>query len=549
MTSHNHTTGDDVNIEPNPATATPPKKKATRSLADDLAAQPSVNNQSAEAGRTTTTPGEYLVGRFPALAEKYGAPLAETRVDLGNGEYRLIVKAIEDGFFAAYLGTEGCPEAPAVFDHSTGKFFVYDKGWYTETTSETLEIKVRELLLEAEKACTDPCLDSTGLKKLRSHRSLSAVVQAAKGTLLVRDDFWVRPPDIVPCKNGVLGWNANEGRVLSPHSPKHHLRGVLGVDYVPNATCPRFMELLNRALPSDDVELLQRVIGSLLLGRNIAQKFSMLMGTPQSGKGVIVRIVIGLLGPENVTTMRTAAMNSRFEIGRYVKKLLLYAPDVDSRFLHELGAYLIKAITGEDPFSPEYKNSNVTPPAKPLDTGIIITCNSRLTIHLQDDRAAWERRLIVIPFVRESVTEQMQITGLSDKLQAEEGAGILNWMLDGLEAYITDDFKLRLNDRQREVVKDLLSDSESSTCFARECVVQEEGGRLTVERAYTGYTQFCSARNWTPLPKRKFEQDFKAVVHKLYKVTQRHDLRVGDGWGRGWNGIMLTGHNGTLGDR
>jgi P4 family phage/plasmid primase-like protien len=505
--------------------------------------QPVVNNEPPHDKRTIT-PGQYLIRRFPALAEKYGAPLVEAYSGKGDNQ-SLVITALEDGFFAAYLGFEGSPECPAVFDHSTGKFFNYAGGWFAETTAEVQANRVRALLLEAERACTDPRLDRTGLVVLRGQRSLNAIVQAAKGTLLVRGDFWKRSPGFIPCKNGVLEWEAT-GLVLKPHSPKYHLRGLLGVDYDPNAKCHRFIELLNRALPTDDVELLQRLIGSFLLGRNLAQKFIILMGTSQSGKGVIARVVIGLLGPENVTTMRTAALNNRFEIGRYAKKLLLYAPDVNSRFLHELGAYLIKAITGEDPFSPEYKNSNVTPPAKALDTGILITCNSRLTIHLEGDRAAWERRLLVIPFDCEGVTEERQITGLSEKLLDEEGAGILNWVLKGLEAHILDDFKLRLNDRQRTVVNDLLSESESCTCFARECFVREEESTVTVKRAYSAYVRFCSTREWPPLSERKFEQGFKAAVQTLYGITQRHDLREGDRCARGWSGIMLNDHGGML---
>ena len=175
-----------------------------------------------------------------------------------------------------------------------------------------------------------------------------------------------------------------------------------------------------------------------------------------------------------------------------------------------------------------------------MSTGILVTCNSRLTIHLEGDRGAWERRLIVIPFDREGVTEEKQVAGLSDILLREEGSGILNWAIQGLCAFIMDDFKLRLNERQKAVVSDLLSESESCTCFARECVVREEGGSLPVERAYPAYVRFCSSREWPPLSERKFEQGFKAAIQTLYRVTQRHDL-PGEGGKdvRGWSGIIL----------
>jgi putative DNA primase/helicase len=537
MTSTSHTTGNSIDTEQNPQADAPPKRKPTRSLADHLAGQAEVDDKSVRAEQRVT-PGQYLVNRFPSLAKKYGTPLAEAYLGRGDDQ-RLITKAIEDGFFAAYLGIEGCPDAPAVYDHSSAKFYLYYDGWYRETTAEVLEEKLRNLLLKAERACTDSNLDNTGLKRLRGHRSLSAVVQAAKGVLLVRDEFWKRQPAQIPCKNGVLEWD-DFGEILRLHSPQYHFRGLLNADYNPKAACPRFTQLLDRALPSEDVELLQRVLGSVLLGRNIAQKLAILSGTPSSGKGVIARTVIGLIGPENVTTLRTNSLDGRFEVGRYMNKLLLYAPDVSERFLHERGAHLLKAITGEDPMSPEYKNSNVTPPSKPCDAHLLITCNSHLKVHLEGDRGAWERRLIVVPFEREGVTEQKQITGLSEMLIQEEGAGILNWMLDGFEAFVCDDFKLRLNNRQRAVVYDLLSESESCTCFVRECVVKEDGTVLLTDSAYPPYVRFCSSREWSPLSKRKFEQDFKAAILKVYGITQGHDLPGKGGRdARGWRGIML----------
>jgi phage/plasmid-associated DNA primase len=256
-------------------------------------------------------------------------------------------------------------------------------------------------------------------------------------------------------------------------------------------------------------------------------------------KGVIARIVTELLGPENVTTLRTRSLDGRFEIGRFVKKFLLYAPDVNSRFLHENGAYLLKAISGEDPFSPEYKGSNVTPPAMPLGTGILITCNSRLTIHLEGDRGAYERRLIVISFDREGVAEEKRISGLSGTLMQEEGSGILNWALEGLQAFVLNDLKLALNERQRAVVSDLLSESESCTCFARECIEREDGATLTASRAYKAYVRFCSSRVWPPLAEVKFNREFKIVVQSTFGITQSHDIREGSKVARGWRGLLL----------
>lgn len=544
MTSPRHTPSNATTIIQYPSdSASPPQSSAEsqngddgRTLADDLGGEPKghTGNTEKEAAKPVT-PGEYLIRLFPHLAEAYGVPLIEALVGRDESDLRLRIEALEEEFFARYLGIEGSPESPAVFDHSTKKFFIYERGRYVESTSKKLAGKVRELLLQAERACTDPRLDRKALVKLRSQRSLNPIMEAAQGSLLVQEDFWDRPADVIPCENGLLTWTDAGDLVLKPHSPEYHFRGLLGASYNAEAKCPRFIEFLHRALSRDDAELLKRYVGNVIFGRNIAQKILILMGTPQSGKGVFARILTSLIGAENVTTLRTNTLESRFEIGRCVGKLLLYGPDVSARFLHESGAHMLKAISGEDPFSPEYKSSNATPPAKALTANILVSCNSRLKVHLEGDRGAYERRLIIIPFDREGVSEDQQITGLSNVLLREEGSGILNWALQGLRDFVEDDFKLKLNDRQRAIVSGLLDESESCTCFLRECVRPMEGGRLLVSAAYRSYIDFCSSRQWPPLAEGKFNRDFKRSVQEKHGITQSNDL-IG---GRGWRGISL----------
>lgn len=549
MTSQHHTVGNAATIIEYPSnSASPPQSSdqdgdgdGARTLADDLEGEPDESTDTTEkAAAKPVTPGEYLIRLYPKLAETYGVPLIEAFVGRDENDLRLRIEALEEEFFARYLGVEGSPACPAVFDHSTKTFFVYEEGRYIETTAKKLAGRVRELLLHAERACTDPRLEKKALVKLRGQRSLIPIMEAAQGSLLVQDDFWERPLEVIPCQNGLLTWTDDGDLTLMPHSPQYHFRGLLGAKYDSAAKCPRFLEFLNRALPSDDVELLQRYIGNVIFGRNIAQKLLILMGTPQSGKGVIARILTSLIGAENVTTLRTNTLESRFEIGRCVGKLLLYGPDVSARFLHQSGAHMLKAITGEDPFSPEYKGSNVTPPAKPLTANILVSCNSHLKVHLEGDKGAYERRLIVIPFDFEGVSEDQQITGLSNILLREEGSGILNWALQGLWQFVEDDFKLKLNDRQRAIVRGLLDESESCICFLRECVRPMQGGRLLVSAAYHSYVDFCASRQWPPLAEGKFNREFKQAVQEKHGITQSNDL-IG---GRGWRGIDLINEGG-----
>jgi len=296
-------------------------------------------------------PSDWLAARFPGLAEKHGPALQE-KCQVKDNEPLLRVLDLNESFLAATLGAGGSPNHPAVFSAVENKWFQYEeqRGIYAEVRQQLLEERLSALLLECAVACKNSSVDTSALEfKLRGTRRTSQVLRRASGLLAVNDSFWRRHDLMIPCANGILDLEQQE---LVPFSPKYHFRGTLGVDFRDDAECPQWDALLARALPQDDIELLKRWFGMLLLGRNMAQKLLMLIGTPQSGKGVICRMATALVGADNVGTLRTAQLAGRFEIARHQHKMLLYGADVKAQFLSEEGAHILKAITGR-PLFPE----------------------------------------------------------------------------------------------------------------------------------------------------------------------------------------------------
>jgi phage/plasmid-associated DNA primase len=265
---------------------------------------------------------------------------------------------------------------------------------------------------------------------------------------------------------------------------------------------------------------------------------TLLYGAAASSKGTIVRVVIGLIGAGNVGTLRTSKLAERFEMGRHRHKRLLYGPDVNEDFLRNQGAALLKAITGEDAISPEYKCSNATPAAKPITASVIVTANTRLRIGLQGDKEAWRRRLIVIR-CDDEVPESERVTGFSQTLLDAEGPGILNWALEGARRVLADGGKILLNDRQKGVRDAILDESDSPIAFAREEVVKDPTGRLFASRALNAYVQFCFRRGWKPETEQQFYTEFKKAVMDFHGITQATDLPGEHGNVRGWRRLRL----------
>ena len=115
------------------------------------------------------------------------------------------------------------------------------------------------------------------------------------------------------------------------------------------------------ALDADELELLQRWCGLALVGENIAHRILLLTGTAGGGKGTFIRVLCGIIGGGNVGALRTHLLGERFELGRSLGKSLLYGADVPDDFLNQRGASNLKALTGGDPVTLEFKNSNESP--------------------------------------------------------------------------------------------------------------------------------------------------------------------------------------------
>ena len=149
-----------------------------------------------------------------------------------------------------------------------------------------------------------------------------------------------------------------------------------------------FLEvLMHAALEREDLDLLQRWCGLALIGVNLAQRMVILSGTAGGGKGTFIRVLHGIIGAENIGSLRPALLGERFEMGGFLGKSLLYGADVTEDFLNCKSAGYLKGLLGVDPVTFELKGSNERPTIISRFNAIV-TCNSRLTVRLEGDTEA-----------------------------------------------------------------------------------------------------------------------------------------------------------------
>lgn len=485
-------------------------------------------------GSETLTPNAWFKKRFPKLAERHGEPVQEHQADK---ELPRVVDICED-FMAATPGADARPEAPTVFLPKEERFYAYEpaQGVFIHRREPELSEQVSKLFLECARACREHSNVSKLEFGMRDTAALVGVVRRARALLGVEDDFFNRSAtEFIPVANGMLRLADME---LLPFSPCYRRRNKLAVNYDASAQCPLFLDTLMRpALDDEDLNLIQRWCGLALLGENLAQKILLLMGTSGGGKGAFVRVICGIIGADNLASLRTSLLAERFELSRFVGRTLLYGADVADDFLNTKSASILKALVGADPVTVEFKNSNEVP-GLTCQFNIIVTANVRLTVHLEGDIEAWRRRLVPIHYTRPK--PEHAIPDLSERILREEGSGVLNWTLSGLAQARADGWQLHLNEHQQRRVDDLLLESDNLGEFVRRCLVEESHAALTLNDAYAAYVAFCNRCGWVAMTRNQFGRRIPDAVVQKHRVVLRRDIKDARGKdSQGWKGLRL----------
>jgi len=142
----------------------------------------------------------------------------------------------------------------------------------------------------------------------------------------------------------------------------------LNVDYDPGAQCPAFERFVSQVVPPDVVDTIWELIGYLMYSGNPLHKAVMLTGTGRNGKGTFLRVMVELLGRQNITTASLHDLvNTRFTTASLFGRLANIAGDIDGSYLETTAT--LKGVTGGDTISAEHKNRDrfdFTPWAVPV---------------------------------------------------------------------------------------------------------------------------------------------------------------------------------------
>lgn len=466
------------------------------------------------------------------LIEQYGVPW---EIDESGGV------TINQPFFAALFAAKH----RILFSPEEARFWRY-QGDQTGLWVKQTEDSIRAEMAADIKEVSDD-FKQAPLIMMRTTGMMSALVAMLRGQVEKWEAFkrpisqkTMRPRALIHCQNAML--DLDESPPLErPFSADYLSRQQLAVSLAAGAKCPRFLEYLRSAVSEEDLELMQKFAGQMLIGVNYAQKILILTGTAGGGKSTFVRIIRSIIGEKNIGQLRTEHLGSRFELAMMMGKSLLVGVDVPGKFLQAEFAHVIKGLCGGDPLVAESKHGNDTFEVTG-EFNVLVTCNGRLKVKLDEDADAWSRRLGIVNFA--SPPPARPDPHFVMKLVASEASGILDWMIQGAVKLIADldeTGSIRLTPTQKDRVQSLLAESDSVRDFVRRGLAKTAGASCTTEQLVEAYVHYCEHRGWSAEGTKVVERELPDAILEIHRVSKSNDIKTSEGGKekRGYRGIEI----------
>jgi putative DNA primase/helicase len=282
----------------------------------------------------------------------------------------------------------------------------------------------------------------TFIERVGNRGSTSAMLSQAEPYLTVEIDDFDRDPMALNVRNGTLHLAKVGGKFrvrLGPHDAADRITRFIDVEYDPKAQAPLFRKVVEESLPDEDLRgFFHRAQGYTATGSTHEQAMFICQGLGRDGKSTILDALRETLGSYGAagTVDSFLDQGGQRDAGAAAPDLVKLAGDVRMVVLSEptRGAKLaegrLKAWTSGSPITVRElreKPFEFRPCGK-----LWMECNS-FPVAKGDDEGLW-RRLFPVLFEHQLAKDQVDRT-IPARLR-EEFPGVLNWLLEGVEAWL-----------------------------------------------------------------------------------------------------------------
>lgn len=357
-------------------------------------------------------------------------------------------------------------------------------------------------------------LKGKGIGGWGANSYVTNTLKAMRNQLVERK--WEEKPanEFLPFGNGVL--EIRTGKLL-PHSPGYRFTWSLPRKHNPMATdWVNISKWLDTAIfeNSNLKNVLIAFAAAVLKGRGDLQKVLHLIGIGGSGKGTFLRLLVDLIGSENVhTTTLEEWCNNRFESAQVYQKRLVLFPDED-KGTRSLGRF--KSLTGSDWLRAEEKMKK---PFKYQFDGMV-AMGSNFPIFSGDNSSGIARRMITIPF--SAIVAQSKRRDLNKEFQPELAA-FTNYLLSLPDEWVERTLKgigdvpeINLQFWENKIREDSIAGFLNDKLICDPTTQTPIGDKAEAEGTlYAAYVDYCKAQGHSPKANKNFSPDLIELCQTL----------------------------------
>lgn len=319
-------------------------------------------------------------------------------------------------------------------------------------------------------------------------RAMMDLAQSEPGIPVAMQDLDA-DPSLLNLRNGTLDLLTRE---LREYRRDDLLTRIIDIDYDDLADCPRFAGFLEQVVPDPGTrDWIQQFFGYAVSGNTTEHVVPIAYGEGQNGKSTIVKIIKAVLGPYTEQADIETFLMSRQSVGGSAA-----SPDVarlkgarvvfasESSPGRKLNVARIKDLAGGESIVARElygKPFEFTP-----QFSIWLSTNDKPDVP-GNDFGLW-RRLRLIPFeVR--IPEQDRILDLDQVLVSEEAAGILNWIIEGLQKWRKAG-RLPVVPRIQAATEEYRSESDPVGRWIEECCNVGQGLSASASSLYESFRKW-----------------------------------------------------------
>ncbi len=325
------------------------------------------------------------------------------------------------------------------------------------------------------------------LEGLRYNTSLSLsratetnVTDLIKSKTYVGEDQWDKHPEILVFRNCSL--DTRTSKTLD-HSPEHRSTIALPYDYDPKATAPTMQKVLNDLLTEEEQRFFQEFAGYCLTTSTKHQMALWLTGPRGGGKSTLIAILETMLGHLS-GHLSLSQMTKDFGLANIVGKTLLTCSETPKQ--HMKATDTLNALVTGDMLTVNIKHR---PAFDHRNTAKLMWAMNSLPNLFDADNGLFRR--VKVLEISKAIPEDQRDTNIIGNIRTE-GAGIINWALDGLA---------RLSERDRfhyprsviEATESYRQENDLPGQFLEECCQRAPSEPLFYTSEYKIYAKLLTS--------------------------------------------------------